>query len=90
MPSIGTSSWYTFAVRPPRRAARPSSPPRPNRSAPEPISVLVYALRNRIERCINRLKNARRLATRYDKTSTSYLGFIEVISARLWFRHLST
>ena len=60
------------------------------RSASEPISALVYALRNRIERRINRLKNARRLATRYDKTATSYLGFIEIISARLWFRHLST
>ncbi|HUS53088.1 MAG TPA: IS5/IS1182 family transposase, partial [Thermohalobaculum sp.] len=39
---------------------------------------------------INKLKNARRLATRYDKTATSYLGFIEIVSARLWFRHLST
>ena len=43
-----------------------------------------------VERCINTLKNARRLATRYDKTATSYLGFIEIVSARLWFRHLST
>ena len=59
----------------------PVIPARRNRTAPEPISALVYVLRNRIERCINRLKNARRLATRYDKTSTSYLGFIEVISA---------
>lgn len=63
---------------------------RRTRSAPEPISAMVYALRNRIERRINRLKNARRLATLYDKTATSYLGFIEIISARLWFRHLST
>lgn len=68
----------------------PVIPARRARSAPEPISAMVYALRNRIERRINRLKNARHLATRYDKTATSYLGFIEIISARLWFRHLST
>lgn len=72
------------------RGGTPVIPARRSRRNPEPISGLVYALRNRIERCINRLKNARRLATRYDKTATSYLGFIEIISARLWFRHLST
>ncbi|MEM1162709.1 MAG: IS5/IS1182 family transposase, partial [Pseudomonadota bacterium] len=37
-----------------------------------------------------RLKNARRVATPYDKTAASYLGFIKIVSARLWFRHLST
>lgn len=65
-------------------------PARKTRNAPEPIDGFIYALRNLVERCINRLENARRIATRYDKTATSYLGFIEVISARLWFRHLST
>lgn len=65
-------------------------PARKTRNAPEPVDGFIYALRNLVERCINRLKNARRIATRYDKTATSYLGFIEVISARLWFRHLST
>ena len=32
------------------------------------------------------LKNARRLATRYDKTADSYLGFIHIVSIRLWMR----
>lgn len=49
-----------------------------------------YSLRKLVDRCINKLKNARRVATRYDKTAASYLGFIEIISVRLWFRHLST
>jgi transposase len=65
-------------------------PPRRNRKEQAPVDGFIYALRNRIERCINRLKNARRLATRYDKTAASYLGFIEIVAARLWFRHLST
>lgn len=30
------------------------------------------------------LKCSRRLATRYDKTSASYLGFIHIAAARLW------
>ncbi|MDF8335657.1 IS5/IS1182 family transposase, partial [Novosphingobium sp. HBC54] len=34
----------------------------------------------------NKLKNARRLATRYDKTADSYLGFVQIVSIRLWTR----
>jgi hypothetical protein len=33
------------------------------------------------------LEHSRRLATRYDKTADSYLGFILVASIRLWVRH---
>ena len=40
-----------------------------------------------IERCFNKLKHSRRLATRYDKTTESYLGFVLIASARLWCRH---
>ncbi|MFN3823419.1 MAG: IS5/IS1182 family transposase, partial [Pseudorhodobacter sp.] len=37
-----------------------------------------------------KLKNARRVATRYHKTAESFLGFIDITSIRLWLRHLST
>ncbi len=40
----------------------------------------LYHLRNRVERCFNKLKNARRVATRYDKTAESFLGFIDITS----------
>jgi transposase len=36
-----------------------------------PVDAAIYALRNMVERCFNKLKNARRLATRYDKTADS-------------------
>lgn len=35
-----------------------------------------YKLRNLVERFINRLKQCRRVATRYDKTDHSYSGFV--------------
>lgn len=72
------------------RGGTPVIPARSNRNHPIQIDGFIYALRNMVERCFNKLKNARRLATRYDKTAASYLGFIEIVSARLWFRHLST
>ncbi len=50
----------------------------------------LYSLRNLVERCFNKLKNARRVATRYDKTAESFLGFIGIASIRLWMRLLST
>ena len=72
------------------RGGTPVIPARRTRINSEPVDGFVYALRNLIERCINKLKNARRVATRYDKTAASYLGFVEIAAARLWFRHLST
>lgn len=50
----------------------------------------LYRLRNLVERGFNKPKNARRGATRYDKTAESFLGFIGITSIRLWLRHLST
>ena len=61
-------------------------PTRRNRKKQIPVDPAIYALRNIIERCFNKLKNARRLATRYDKTANSYSGFIHVISIRLWMK----
>lgn len=43
-----------------------------------------YRLRNHIERLFNKLKNWRRIATRYDKTKESYLGFVSLASIKLW------
>lgn len=62
-------------------------PARRTRKTPIPIDGYIYALRNRIERCFAKLKNSRRLATRYDKTAESYLGFIHIAAVRIWIRH---
>ena len=47
----------------------PVFPARSNRIEPEPIDGITYALRNHVERCFNKMKCSRRLATRYDKTA---------------------
>lgn len=62
-------------------------PPKRNRKVQPIIDGHLYALRNLVERCFSKLKHSRRLATRYDKTADSYLGFILVASIRLWVRH---
>ncbi len=54
------------------------------------VDRALYRLRKLVERCCNKLKNARRIANRYDKTAESSLGFVDITSIRLWIRHLST
>ena len=46
----------------------------------------LYRLRNIVERCINRLKQNRRIATRYDKRDQSYLAFITIAMILIWLR----
>nr|AKJ20427.1 transposase OrfB [Paracoccus kondratievae] len=70
------------------RNALPMIPMRKNRKVRKVVDMTIYTLRNMVERCFNKLKNSRRLATRYDKTADSFLGFIDIACIRLWLRHL--
>jgi len=72
------------------RGVTPIIPMRRSRKVQIPIDDYLYALRNRIERCFNRLKNWRRLATRYDKTADSYLGFVLIAASAYGCAHSST
>ncbi len=50
--------------------------PRKSRVEDRPYDEAVYKLRNVIERFFHRLKQYRRVATRYDKYAIRYLGFV--------------
>jgi hypothetical protein len=39
-----------------------------------------------LERCLNKLKGHRAVATRYDKRDYIYCGTIDVASIRIWLR----
>ncbi len=43
-----------------------------------------YKQRNTVERCINKLKQWRGLATRYDKTATIYLAGLHIAAIFIW------
>lgn len=51
-------------------------PPRKNRKQTRTYDKELYKLRNIIERFFHRLKQFRRVATRYDKLAVRYLGFV--------------
>lgn len=46
----------------------------------------VYRLRSWAERCVNRLKQFRRVATRYEKRAANYLAFVHFASIMIWLR----
>ena len=61
-------------------------PPRCNRNEPICFSPYLYRARNLVERFFNKIKQCRRVATRYDKLAANYLAFIQLASIRLWLR----
>jgi transposase len=46
----------------------------------------VYRRRNVVERCFNKLKHFRGIATRYDKTAVSYEAAVTLAATLLWLR----
>ena len=61
-------------------------PPKRNRKEPICFSPYLYRARNLIERFFNKIKQCRRVATRYDKLAANYLAFVKLPSIQLWLR----
>lgn len=55
-------------------------PSNATRNTPYPLDRAVYRRRNVIERMFGRLKNWRRIATRYDRLARNYLAALALVS----------
>lgn len=51
-----------------------------------PHDAIAYKHRNHIERCFNKLKHFRRFATRYDRRTIHFTGFVLLAAAMIWLR----
>jgi transposase len=69
-----------------KKGAWANIPPRCNRNDPICFSPYLYRARNLVERFFNKIKQCRRVATRYDKLAANYLAFVQLASIRLWLR----
>jgi transposase len=66
--------------------AEPVIPPKTSRNEPRAYDQNLYADRNKAERFFGRLKEARGLATRYEKTAASFLATAHLLAALDWLR----
>ena len=68
-----------------QRGTKPVIPNRCNRKQPFSFSKRIYKLRWRIESAFNRLKDFRRIATRYDRLARNYLASVCLAAALVWW-----
>jgi len=66
--------------------ASPVIPCNRTRKQQIPYDPELYKARNRIERCFNKLKHFRRVATRYDRRAIYFLAFVTIACFMLWIR----
>jgi putative transposase len=61
-------------------------PPKRNRTVKRPYDAELYKERNIIERFFNKLKQFRRVATRYDKLLANFMGFVKLAAIAIWLK----
>jgi len=61
-------------------------PSNPSRARKHPLDKQLYAQRHLIECCFSRLKQFRRVATRFEKTARNYLAIVTLAATMLWLR----
>lgn len=67
-----------------RRGIRLTIPRKSNECRRGKFDKSIYRQRNLVERCFNRLKQFRRIATRYEKKADNYLAMLTLAYILLW------
>ena len=68
------------------KGARAVIPNNPSRARKHPLDKHLYAQRHLVECCFSKLKQFRRVATRFEKTATNYLAVLTIAATILWIR----
>ena len=61
-------------------------PNNPSRTRKHPLDKHLYAQRHLVECCFSKLKQFRRVATRYEKTARNYSAVVTIAAIVLWMR----
>ena len=69
-----------------QRGAEAIIPPKRNRKLQRSYDAELYKERNMIERFFNKLKQFRRVATRYDKLLVNFMGFVKLAAIAIWLK----
>lgn len=77
-----SSRKYRHYLR--KRGVRTTIPRKKNEHRSGPFNRELYRQRNQVERLINRLKQFRRVATRYEKRASCYAAMLTIAMIFLW------
>ncbi|SHM36990.1 Transposase DDE domain-containing protein, partial [Paracoccus solventivorans] len=58
-----------------------------DRKVQRQVDPVLYRQRNLVERFFSKLKQFRKIATRYEKTAQNYLAAVLMACSRLWMRN---
>jgi transposase len=61
-------------------------PPRSNRKTPRDYDKDIYKERNLVERLFQKLKEYRRVATRYERLALNYMTMLNLASTLIWLK----
>ena len=67
------------------RGTTPVIPNNPRRKRLHPFDAQAYKQRNRVERMFGRLKDWRRIATRYDKLAVNFAAAVAIAAIIIWW-----
>ncbi|MDB5059909.1 MAG: hypothetical protein JWO59_3381, partial [Chloroflexi bacterium] len=83
---VGDKGYSSHTVRAAlrRRGIGAVIPTKVNQRRSPRFDPEAYHQRNRVERLINRLKQCRRLATRYEKRAANYHALLTIAAILLW------
>jgi len=68
------------------KGARAVIPNNPSRAQKHPLDKHLYAQRHLVECCFSKLKQFRRVATRFENTARNYLAIVTLAAIVLWLR----
>jgi transposase len=81
-----SAAWLLDVLR--RKRIVPIIPSRADQPENPDFDHETYRGRNAVERTVGKLKQFRRVATRYDKLAAHYLAFVHIASVMVWLRSL--
>jgi transposase len=76
------SDQFVSAIE--KNHAIPVIPSKKNRKVPRDFDKALYKERNAVERFFQKLKNFRRIATRYERLARNYLAMLSLVSTVIW------
>jgi transposase len=68
-----------------KRGTKAVIPNKCNRILPFSFNKTVYRSRNKVERAFNRLKDFRRIFTRYDRLARNFMASICIVATLVWW-----